>query len=340
MKTISVYDSIGTLLSHDLTQIVPGGFKGSRFKKGYLVKAEDIPVLLSMGKEHLFVMELGEEDVHEDDAAWRIALAVAGKNIESTKKGEGKVELTAACDGLLKINSNKLTDLIDYDEIMFASIHQNQLVRKGQAVAGTRVIPLYVKRNLVERAERIQDIITVVPLKSAEVGLVITGSEVYHGRIKDAFGDVLRKKFDALGSRVIQQVFADDDEKMIAACIQNLISEGVDLIAVTGGMSVDPDDRTPAGIKRAGAEIITYGAPVLPGAMFLLGYIGEIPVVGLPGCVMYHKISIFDLILPRILAGEKITRADIKALAQGGMCQGCQICTYPNCGFGKNYSTS
>ncbi len=335
MKTISVHESVGTVLAHDLTQIIPGVFKGSRFAKGYLVKPEDIPVLLSMGKEHLYVMELKDDDVHEDDASWRIALAAGGENIELNKKGEGKVELTAACDGLLKINSNKLTDLIEQDEIMFASIHQNQMVLKSQAVAGTRVIPLYVKKGMIEKAEQIQDIISVVPLKSAKVGLVTTGSEIYYGRIKDAFGDVLRKKFASLGSDVIKQVFADDDEEMIAASIQGLIEEGADLIAVTGGMSVDPDDRTPAGIRRSGANIITYGAPVLPGAMFLLGYIGEIPIVGLPGCVMYHKISIFDLIVPRILAGEKITRRDIKALAQGGMCQGCEICSYPNCGFGK-----
>lgn len=335
MKTISVHDSVGTILAHDLTQIIPGVFKGSRFKKGYLVKTEDISVLLSMGKEHLFVMEITDDDVHEDDAAWRIAAASSGQNIELRKKGEGKVELTASCDGLLKIDSDKLSDLIDDDEIMFASIHQNQLVKKGQPVAGTRVIPLFVKKELVEKAEQIQDLISVLPLESATVGLVITGSEVYHGRIEDAFGSVLRKKFEDLGSHVMKQVLADDDEQMIAECIQNLIADGANLIAVTGGMSVDPDDRTPAGIKRAGTDIITYGAPVLPGAMFLLGYIGEIPIVGLPGCVMYHNISIFDLILPRILAGEKISRKDIKALAQGGMCQNCTTCTYPNCGFGK-----
>lgn len=335
MKTISVHEAVGTVLAHDLTQIIPGVFKGSRFEKGYLVQPEDIPVLRSMGKEHLYVLELGEENVHEDDAAWRIAAAAAGKNIELIKKREGKVELAASCNGLFKIDINKLTELIDHDEIMFASIHQNQMVKRGQPVAGTRVIPLYVKRNMVEQAERIQDIVSVVPLKSARVGLVTTGSEVYYGRIKDSFGDVLRKKFEALGSHVTRQLFSDDNDQMIASCIRDLLADGVDMIAVTGGMSVDPDDRTPAGIRKAGAEITSYGAPVLPGAMFLLGYIGETPVIGLPGCVMYHKISIFDLIVPRILTGEKITRRDIKALAQGGMCQGCPTCTYPNCGFGK-----
>ncbi len=323
--------------AHDLTQIIPGVFKGRRFKKGYIVKYEDIPVLLSMGKEHLYVLELGEDDVYEDDAAWRIALAAAGENIELVKKGEGKVELTAACKGVLKIESVKLADLIEHDEVMFASICQNQVVQKGQAVAGTRVIPLYVKKDMVEESEQIKNIISVLPLKRARVGLVTTGNEIYYGRIKDAFGDVLRDKFSTLGSKVVKQLFSTDEDEMIAACIKELLEEGIDLIAVTGGMSVDPDDRTPAGIRRVGAEIITYGAPVLPGAMFLLGYIGEIPIVGLPGCVMYYKASVFDLIIPRILAGEKISRRDIKALAQGGMCRGCQICTYPNCGFGKAY---
>lgn len=336
MKTISVHEAAGTVLAHDLTQIIPGVFKGRRFKKGYVIQPEDIDVLLSMGKEHLYVLELKENEVHEDDAAWRIASAAAGKNIELVRKGEGKVELTAECEGLLKINTDQLMDLVDDDKIMFASIHQNQIVEKGQVLAGTRVIPLYVEEALVKKAEKIQNIVSVRPLKSARVGIVTTGSEIYHGRIQDKFGDVLRKKFDALGSMVVKQVFSDDKEEMIAACIHELLEEGADFIAVTGGMSVDPDDRTPAGIRRAGTEIITYGAPVLPGAMFLLGYLGGIPVVGLPGCVMYHKISVFDLIVPRILAGEKITRQDIKRLAHGGMCRGCKACTYPNCGFGKS----
>ena len=340
MKEVSVYDAIGMVLAHDLTQILPGEFKGSKFKKGHVVVPEDIEVMLSMGKRHLFVVDKEDTDIHEDEAAMRIATAAAGKGIKLVAPGEGKIELVAEYDGLLKINTAMLNQLIDQDEIMFASIHENQLVKKGQKVAGTRVIPLFVNESIVLGAEKVCQaghMVEVLPLKQTKIGVVTTGNEVYTGKIKDAFGPVLVKKFGDLGSIVMKQVFADDDENMIADCIKQLIAEGADMIGVTGGMSVDPDDKTPTGIRAAGGHIITYGAPVLPGAMFMLAYIGNVPVVGLPGCVMYSRVSIFDLIVPRILAGEIPTRTDIKKLAHGGLCQNCEVCTYPNCGFGKAY---
>lgn len=335
MKTVLVEEAVGTVLAHDLTQIIPGEFKGSRFKKGHVIAQEDIPVLLSMGKKHLYVIDPAADDVHEEEAARRIATAAAGENITLVEKGEGKVELHAAVDGLLKIDTDALENLIDDDAVMFAAIHQNVVVRQGELLAGTRVIPLFVKESVVARAESIGTFIRVVPLRNMRVGLVTTGSEIYHGLIQDKFGDVLRRKFASYGSTVIEQLFADDDDQMIADCIQRLKQAGAELIAVTGGMSVDPDDRTPAGIRCAGVKIETYGAPVLPGAMFLLGYLDEVPVVGLPGCVMYHGTSVFDLVVPRLLAGEHVTRRDIKKLGHGGLCRNCATCTYPNCGFGK-----
>ena len=340
MKEVLVYDAVGMVLAHDLTQIIPGEFKGSKFKKGHIIAPEDIEVLLSMGKKHLFVVDREETDIHEDEAAMRIAKAAAGEGIRLMAPGEGKIELVAEQDGLLKVNTAMLNQLIDQDEIMFATIHENQLVKKGQKVAGTRVIPLFVNESIVSGAEKVLQnghMVEIAPLKQMKIGLVTTGSEVFTGKIEDAFGPVLKKKFGDLGSVVVNQLFSDDDENMIADCIKQLIEEGVDMIGVTGGMSVDPDDKTPTGIRNAGGHIITYGAPVLPGAMFMLSYIGHVPVVGLPGCVMYSRVSIFDLIVPRILAGEIPTRMDIKKLAHGGLCQSCETCTYPNCGFGKAY---
>ncbi|MBU3161822.1 molybdopterin-binding protein [Clostridium frigoris] len=340
MKTVSVYDSVGMVLVHDMTQIIPGKYKGSRFKKGYVVKEQDIPVLLEMGKENLFVINLEDGGVHEDEAAIRIAKAAAGIGIELKVKGEGKIELVALYDGLLQIDVDKLMEIIDQEEVVLATLHKNQVVKKGQVVAGTRVIPLFVPEEIVSTAETVcldNAIIRVTPLKPLKVGLVTTGSEIYHGRIKDAFGPILDKKFGLLGSTVVHQIISDDNDDMIADSIKQLLSEKVDMVAVTGGMSVDPDDRTPSGIRKAGGKVVTYGASVLPGAMFLLAYIGDIPVVGLPGCVMYHKISIFDLIIPRIMAGDKPTRSDIKKLAHGGLCRNCETCTYPNCGFGKAF---
>ncbi|MHC1721806.1 MAG: molybdopterin-binding protein [Aminipila sp.] len=338
MKEINVEDAVGTVLVHDLTQIIPGEYKGARFKKGHVVNEEDIPVLLSMGKKRVYVVEKNDNDVHENDAAKRIANAAAGPGIVLSEPSEGKIELFAEYDGLLKINTEQLSELLEQDEIMFASIHGNRLVKMGDKLAGTRVIPLFVAEDIVEKAEALcqaERIIEIKKLHPLKIGVVTTGSEVYSGIIEDKFGPVLVKKFEALGSMVTKQVFSDDDENMIAECIQKLIEEGVEMVCVTGGMSVDPDDKTPSGIRKAGGQIITYGAPVLPGAMFMLAYIDDVPVVGLPGCVMYSRVSIFDLIIPRFLAKEKVNKQDIKKLAQGGLCLNCEKCIYPDCGFGR-----
>lgn len=338
MKEIAVEQAIGTVLAHDLTQIIVGEYKGPKFKKGHIIKEEDIPVLLSMGKKHLYVLEKDDNDVHENEAAYRIASAAAGEGISLTEPHEGKIELRAECKGLLKIDRERLYELVSQDEIMFASIQENIVVKEGQKLAGTRIIPLFISEENLQVAEKILadgPIIKVVPLKNMKVGVVTTGSEVYSGLIEDKFGPVLVKKFGDLGSTVVKQVFADDDDEMIAGCIRQLIDEGMDIIGVTGGMSVDPDDMTPSGIRKAGGEVVSYGAPVLPGAMFMLSYIGDVPVVGLPGCVMYSRTSVFDLIVPRLLAGEKVTKKDINMLAHGGLCLNCEVCTYPMCGFGK-----
>lgn len=338
MKEVAVEHAVGTVLAHDLTQIIPGQYKGPKFKKGHIITAEDIPLLRSMGKRHLFVLEKDDNDVHENDAAYRIASKAAGSGITLTEPSEGKIELKADIDGLLKIDREKLFELVAQDEIMFATIHENTVVRKGEKLAGTRIIPLFIAESAMQKAESILadgPIIEIIPLKKMKVGIVTTGSEVYSGIIEDAFGPVLVRKFSALGSNVEKQLFADDDDDMIAECINQLVNEGMDIIGITGGMSVDPDDRTPSGIRKAGGEVVSYGAPVLPGAMFMLSYIGDIPVVGLPGCVMYSSTSIFDLIVPRLLAGEKITKKDINRLAHGGLCLNCETCTFPVCGFGK-----
>ena len=338
MKQVNVQDSVGTVLAHDLTQIIPGEYKGPKFRKGHEITENDIPVLLSMGKKHLFVLEKDDTDVHENEAAYRIASKAAGENISLSEPSEGKIELRAEVDGLLRIDRERLYKLVAQDEIMFATIHDNVVVRKGQKLAGTRIIPLFVAEAVMQKAEEILadgPLVSIAPLKNMKVGIVTTGSEVYSGLIEDAFGPVLVKKFGALGSTVVKQLFADDDEDMIADCIRQLIDEGMDIIGITGGMSVDPDDRTPSGIRKAGGEVISYGAPVLPGAMFMLSYIGDVPVVGLPGCVMYSRTSIFDLIVPRLLAGERVNKADINRLAVGGLCLNCETCTYPVCGFGK-----
>jgi len=340
MKTVPVREALGMVLCHDLTQIIPGSFKGAAFRKGHIIGSDDIHRLLDMGKEHIYVLELHDGQIHEDAAAMRIARAAAGPGIRLTEPKEGKVNLLAEWDGLLKINVDALYELNTPKDVVFATLHSNQFVTKGKTLAGTRIIPLTIDGNLIRDIERIctanVPLIEVQRLKSLKAGIITSGSEVYHGRIKDRFGPVVTKKFQDLGCPVLGQTFTSDSVDQIVNAIEDFLRRGAQIIAITGGMSVDPDDLTPAGIRAAGAEVVTYGAPVLPGAMFMLGYIGEVPVMGLPGCVMYHRTSIFDLVLPRVLAGEKLTRKDFIRLSHGGLCVSCGDCRYPDCSFGKN----
>lgn len=341
MKVISVHDAVGTVLGHDLTQIIPGKVKGRAFKKGHIIEKKDIQKLLEIGKEHLYVMELPEGTLHENEAAIRMANAACGSGITLTEPSEGKVEFKASCRGLLKINVDLLYEINEDEEVMLATLHTNQIVPEGKNVAGTRAIPLTISEKKIEKIEEIckkhGPIVEVKPLNSCKVGVITTGSEVYKGLIKDRFGPVVVNKINYYGSEVIGQIFVPDKKELIVDAIHKFLDKDVDLILVTGGMSVDPDDVTPAGIRAAGGKVVTYGAPVLPGAMFMVSYIGEIPVLGLPGCVMYFRNTVFDLIVPRVLAGETITRRDIVRLAHGGLCQSCKECRFPNCGFGKGY---
>jgi len=339
MRVIPVQESVGMVLGHDVTRIVPGKFKGRAFKKGHIIKPNDIAELLKIGKEHVYAFELQDGFVHENEAAQRIAQAAAGRGIELTEPAEGRVNMMAVHKGFLKVNVDALYQINSIEEIVFGTSHTNQQVAAKRAVAGTRVVPLVIEEGKIQKVEDIcrenHPVIEVKPFRPFRVGLVITGSEVYHGRIEDQFGPVVKAKFSDLGSRIIRQALVSDSVSLTVKAIQDLIDEGAEMVAVTGGMSVDPDDQTPASIRAAGGKVITYGSPIFPGAMFMLAYIGDVPIVGLPGCVMYYKASIFDLVVPRLLAGETVTRADIAALGHGGFCASCPECRYPICPFGK-----
>ncbi len=339
MKSVSVYDAVGMVLCHDATRIVKGGHKGPAFKKGHIIRSQDVEALLDMGKANVYVYDLAEGYLHEDDAATRIASAAAGPGLQLTSPSEGRVNLTASLNGLLKVAPEALRQINSVDDVVFATLHGNLPVECNQPIGGTRIIPLVTREENVRRVESIcreySPVIQVKALRALPVGIVTTGSEVFHGRIEDKFGPVLHVKFAELGCPVMGQVFVSDDPAMTARAIRKFLDEGAGMVAVTGGMSVDPDDRTPAAIQDTGAHVVTYGAPVFPGAMFMLAYLGAVPIIGLPGCVMYYRTSIFDLIVPRILAGETLTRADFIGLGYGGFCSGCAQCNFPQCGFGK-----
>ena len=338
MKLIRTEDAVGSVLCHDITQIIPGVVKDAVFRKGHVVTEEDVPVLLSVGKEHLYVWEKQEGMLHENDAAEVLRQVCQGEHMNASEAKEGKIELTAQCDGLLKINREKLNEVNALGQIVLASRHGNFPVKKGDKIVGMRVVPLVIEEEKMNHVKELcgeEPIFTILPFHQMKVGIVTTGSEVYHGRITDKFTPVVKAKLEEAGMEVLGNVLCDDDSQMVTDAISEWIAKGAEFVVCTGGMSVDPDDRTPLSIRNATDEVITYGAPVLPGAMFMLAYKSEIPVVGLPGCVMYARRTIFDLVLPRIAAGERLSVEDFTVLGEGGLCLNCEVCTYPNCGFGK-----
>lgn len=339
MKKIATVDAVGHVICHDITRIVKDVVKDVAFKKGHIVKEEDIPMLLSIGKEHLYVWEKTDGMLHENEAAEVLYDICKNENIKPSEVKEGKIELIADIDGLFRVDVERLDEINELDEIMIATRHTNYPVKKGEKLAGTRVIPLVVEEEKLKKAKEVAGnvpLMELLPYRNMKAGIVTTGSEVYHGRIKDTFTPVVIEKLSKYNISVCGHKIVNDESNMIVDAITKLRENGADLIVCTGGMSVDPDDLTPSAVRDSGAKIVSYGAPVLPGAMFLLGYFEDgTPVMGLPGCVMYAKATIFDLILPRVAAGVKITRKDIARMGNGGLCLSCKVCTYPNCGFGK-----
>lgn len=338
MKFIKTVDAAGHVLCHDMTRIIPGVEKGAAFRKGHVVTEEDIPALLSMGKENLYVWEVQEGILHEDEAAEILYDICKNEFMQKSETREGKIEIYADTDGLLKVNRKALQAVNGIGEMMIATRAGDFPVKKGDKIAATRIIPLVIEETKMQQARKAagtEPILQILPFRPYKAAIITTGSEVYSGRIKDAFGPVIRQKLAEYKIEVKGQTILDDNREKITAEILRQIEEGADLIICTGGMSVDPDDTTPGAIKATGGDIISYGAPVLPGAMFLLAYKGQIPIMGLPGCVMYAKRTIFDLILPRVLAGDTITREDLATYGEGGLCLSCEECHFPNCGFGK-----
>ncbi|MEK6743184.1 MAG: molybdopterin-binding protein [Nitrospirota bacterium] len=388
-KAIPVSEAVGMVLAHDVTEIRKDEFKGPAFRKGHVIREQDICHLQRIGKERLFVLSLGPDEMHEDDAALVLAGALMGEGV--TIKGEpreGKVTIIAGRDGLLTVDRERLKAFNMMGEVMCATLHTNTIVKKGREVAGTRAIPLVVKKSVVEEAVKIAEharnasppqpslakggnrggVVEVKEIRKPRAGVVITGNEVYHGRIKDAFAPVIAKKIEDFGGEIVGIYFAPDDEAFIADRLRELIAAGADLLITTGGMSVDPDDVTRFAIRSIGATDITYGSAVLPGAMVLVGYVennghgdtgtrgqgdddsnrsnvdvaprlrvsaSHIPILGIPACGMYHRTTVFDLILPRILADERIGREELAELGHGGLCLHCKECHYPVCPFGK-----
>jgi hypothetical protein len=341
LEKMSVHEAVGTRLAHDITEIRPGEFKGTAFRKGHTVCDGDICHLQKLGKNHLYLLNMEKDEIHENQAAKILAKSLAGSGIKwNDDPREGKITLHAAYDGMLSINVSSLAAFNMIEEVMCATLHNHTLVKKGELVAATRAIPLVMKKAPIHRAASIaashdRGTISINPLHSLKTGLIITGNEVYNGLIEDGFAPVLSKKICELGSLVLNVEYVPDDSSRIRQAILKCLDSGCELLILSGGMSVDPDDVTRTGIREAGAAEMYYGSAVLPGAMFLVGYINETPLLGVPACGLFHRITVLDLILPRIMAGEHITKKDLAFLGHGGLCMNCKTCLFPQCSFGK-----
>lgn len=339
MEIVPVAEAIGMILCQDITKIVPGEFKGRAFKKGHVIREEDVEVLLNLGKEHIYVWAPDPGDIHENDAALRLSKCTTGSNISFDEPYEGKCTLVSKAKGLFKVNGSLLYEINSIDSVSIASLPNNFPVEPGQKLAGARVIPLVIGEEKIIEAERLcrdqGPVFQVKPYKKLKAGVITTGSEVYKGRIKDKFGPVMKNKLAAFDADFIGQIFCPDDLELIEQGIKDFVSQGAEIIILTGGMSVDPDDLTPGAIKRSGADIVTYGVPAQPGNMFLLAYLGKTVLMGVPGCAMFSRTTVLDVVLPRLFAEEELTKADFIKMGEGGFCSSCKECSYPNCYFGR-----
>jgi molybdenum cofactor synthesis domain-containing protein len=339
MKKIPVEKAVGMILCHDITQIIPGEFKGRAFKKGHIIQREDVEKLLELGKEQIYVWEPKAGEIHEDEAALRIARAVSGENIDYDEPKEGKSTLKSKERGLLKINSKLLYKINSIEDISVASLPQNFIVERDQKLAGVRIIPLTTEEeNLIQIEELCQGgekVFEIKKYKELKVAIITTGNEIYKKRIQDKFGLVIRKKLEFFKAQYLGQTFCPDNIEEIKKEILHYKQQDANLIILTGGMSVDPDDLTPGAIRESGAKVVTYGAPVQPGNMFMMAYLGNTVLLGVPACAMYYRTTILDVVLPRIFVGEIITKEDFVKMGEGGFCLNCEVCRYPQCFFSR-----
>lgn len=339
MRKVAVEEAVGLTLGYDITRIVPGREKYRAFRRGQVICPEDIPKLKDIGKEHIYIWDPDDNMVHEDDAALRLAQCAAGNGLYWGEPNQGRVNIKADYAGLLKVQVDGLNMLNNLEDIVFATLHNNRVVVEGQTVAGTRVVPVAVDQKLMFEAEKIcadmAQILSIKPFNPLWTAIVTTGTEVNSGRIKDGFASVIRNKITPYSGRWMGQVIVPDDPELISREIQNFVAEGAQLVIVTGGMSVDADDATPQAIRKSGADVVFYGAPILPGSQFMLAYQGHVPICGVPGGALFSRKTTLDLLLPRIFAEDRIERSDIVAMGHGGLCEECKQCHFPQCPFGK-----
>ncbi|MGO9578241.1 MAG: FmdE family protein [Desulfobaccales bacterium] len=342
LQVVPMEQAVGRRALHDMTMIIPGTSKGPGFEKGQTIGVGDLCRLQQMGRRHLYVMSEdgpGPEWVHEDEAALAFARAMAGGGVTFTEPPrEGKVNLLAAQDGLLVVDEARLERFNLVPGVVGASRAGYTLMTRGRTLAGTRAIPLFLPRADFRKALTVLEegpLFQVLPLRRPRVGVLVTGTEVFLGLVEDRFIPIITTKVEKLEGQVVKSLIVPDDRGAIRQGVQELLAAGIDLLVTTAGLSVDPDDVTRQGLVEAGATDLSYGAPIIPGAMTLLARIGPVQVMGVPACALYFKTTSFDLLLPRLLAGLFPSRGDLAKLGHGALCLECKVCTFPKCPFGK-----
>ncbi len=337
MKKIRVEDAVGMALCHDITAM-RDGFKGTAFQRGHVITQEDIPALLDLGKRTVFVWEENAGEIHEEDAALRMAAMAPVEGAHYTAPSEGKVLLMADQRGMFRVDTALLQKINSIGDITISTLPDHYPVEPGARLASMRIVPLVTKEEQILRAEQLcaeKKLLDLRPYQEKKLGVIITGSEIYSGRIRDKFEPVVRAKMKQYPAQILGVTICDDNLDMITSEAKKFLDQGADFLIFTGGMSVDPDDLTPTAIRTLGADIVTHGVPSQPGNMTLVAYLGETAILGVPGAAISLPTTIFDVLLPQIFAGDRITKADLIRLGDGGLCQLCKSCHFPNCTFGR-----
>lgn len=337
MKKVQVEDAVGMTICHDITAM-RDGFKGAAFKRGHVIREEDIPELLNLGKKSIFIWEEHAGELHEEDCAIRMAAMAPVEGAHYTDPSEGKVLLFADTRGMFRVNKDLLHKINSIGDITITTLPDHYPVEVGARLASMRIVPLVTKEAQIIEAEQMcekESLLSLRPYQMRKIGVIITGSEIYSGRIKDKFEPVIRQKMQHYPSQILGVTICDDDLDMIRRAAQSYLEEGADFLIFTGGMSVDPDDLTPTAIRSLGAEVISYGVPAQPGNMTLVAYKDDVAILGVPGAAISLPTTILDVLLPQIFAGDKLTKEDLIRLEDGGLCQMCKVCHYPNCTFGR-----
>lgn len=337
MKKVKVQDAIGMTLCHDITAMVDG-FKGAAFKRGHVITQEDIPKLLDIGKQHVFIWEENAGEIHEEDAARRLSQMTNVNGAHYGSISEGKIQLFADQDGMFRVDKALLAAVNRIGDITITTLPDHYPVKAGDRLASMRIVPLVTEERQIAEAEALcagKQLYDLRPFKPLKVGIIITGSEIYHGRIKDKFERVARAKLAHYPAEILGVHVCDDELDMIVGAGRALLAEGAELLIFSGGMSVDPDDLTPSAIREMGAEIVSYGVPSQPGNMTLVAYLDQAALLGVPGAAISRPTTIFDVLLPQIFCGDPLTKDDLIRLGEGGLCQMCDNCHFPNCTFGR-----